>query len=132
LDLAVWYIIFFNFYKLIFLFLPFVFRCYTLIVKTIVLSIGAMKTHTLTHWLFTAYNTQPGICPVVPEKHVKTLVRLVDIITDNHVPPECSCILYYENAYKYAMRNTIMLSHVTYPPRLGSSLIQTAGYKSSA
>jgi hypothetical protein len=30
-------------------------------------------------------NTQPGICPVVPERHMKTLDRLGCTITDNHV-----------------------------------------------
>jgi hypothetical protein len=66
-----------------FFFLPFVFllHSYHSPVRTGVLSTGAMEPHTLVgHGL----NIRPGICPVVYNKHVKTLDWLVGTITDNY------------------------------------------------
>jgi hypothetical protein len=76
-----------------FFFFLFMFLCYTL---TIVMSRQSSLVDTcygIAHTDWSWPNTQPGICPVGPEKHVKTLDRLIGTISDNHVPPECSSIM---------------------------------------
>jgi hypothetical protein len=113
--------IYFN--PFFFFFFFFVFLCYTLTIVPSRQSSLVDRCYGIAHTDWSRPNTpQPGICPVIPEKHVKTLDRLVGTISDNHVPPYLPNARAYGNAYKYTLRNTTMLSYVTYPPRPGSNL----------
>jgi hypothetical protein len=73
-------------------------------------------------------NTQPGISPVVPKKHVKTLDRLVGTISDNHVPPECSCTSWKCVLIHIAKHDNALTRHVS----ASTWLEPTAGYETPA
>jgi hypothetical protein len=89
-----------------FFFLLLVFLCYTL---TIVPSRPSLidRCYGIVHTGWSRSNTQLGICPVVPEKHVKTVDRLQSQ-TIMYLPNARA----YGNVYKYETRQCSHTSRI--------------------